>query len=190
MVGNYNKATAGLEAPCGAFQELLQGTHFPVHLYAEGLVYLCKDLVLSALGEDLRHGAVKVSGGCDGAGFCYEPCNVTGAVHLSVEFQDALKVIGLISVYNVCGGELCALVHTHIQGRLLIAETESALCGVKLVAAYAKIGQDAVKQNILMAGVVLYEAEVVVDEGETGVLEGAVYSVDVTIEGDDSPVTG
>ena len=55
---------------------------------------------------------------------------------------------------------------------------------------HTKIGQNAVKLYTVVKSVVFYEAEVVVDEGEAGVPEGAAYSVDVTIEGDDSPVTG
>ncbi len=61
-----------------------------------------------------------------------------------------------------------------------------SLGGVELMARYAQVGQDTVEHDALVAGIVLDEAEVVVDKGEPGILRSPGYGIDVTIEGDDA----
>ena len=187
MVGDNHQPAAFLEACSCAFQKLFQGAHFLVDLYPKGLVDACKGLVLCVLGKSLCNCAVQVSGGPDAVCGLDEPCNLTGVVHLSVQPQDTLQVLFRICVHHVCSSDLGFLVHPHVQRSVLEAEAESAFRRVKLVARYPQIRQNAVEGYPMVARVVLNKPEVVVDQSEPRVLGRIVYSVDVTIEGDDAP---
>ena len=149
--------------------------------------------MLGSLRKHAGDGAVQVSGGVEGlaaAGIGNEPGHVAGAVHLSPEAQDAFEVFLAVGVHYFFRREPGFLVHAHVQRSFLEAEAESALGGVELMARYAQVGQDTVEHDALVAGIVLDEAEVVVDKGEPGILRSPGYGIDVTIEGDDAAAVG
>ena len=192
MVGYHHQAAAFLEAAGGAVQELLQGAHFLVHLYPQGLVHLGQHFVFGPSRQHAGDGAVQVSGGADGGlgtGLADKPGHVPGAVHLSVEPEDTLQLLFRVAVHHLLRVQLRLPVHAHVQRGILEAEAEAALRGVKLMGTNAEICQNAVELNPFVPGIVFDEAEVVVDEGEAGVLQRTRYRIDVTIEGDDAPVT-
>ena len=136
MVGDDHEPAAFLQGSRSALEELFQRTHLLVHFDAEGLVDLGENLVLRPLGQDAGDGAVQVAGGADLlllAGGDDELGDPAGLVHFAVKAEDALQVPGVGAVHNVRRGDLPVRVHPHVQRGVLVAERETALCGVELV---------------------------------------------------------
>ena len=190
MIGDHDQPAAGSQAAGRAVEEFLQRTHFLVHLDAEGLVDLREDLVLGSFREHGGDGGVELPARADGllgAGFRDEAGHPAGTVHFAVEAEDLLEAFRRLFVEEVGGGPGGGGVHPHVQ-RGVETEGEAALRRVELVRGNAQVGENAVELHAFLAGVVLDETEIVVDEGEAAVLNGrGLYGVHVTVEGDDLP---
>lgn len=186
MISDNSESATGFKESIAIIEEIYEGIQFVVDGDTECLIDLCEIFFFVFRVEESVEGLEEVAGSFDGfciGGFTERFGDTDGIFEIGADAQDSINFRFGGIVEDVGGGTIGALIHSHIERSVGVAECEASMRGIEMMEGYAEVGQDTVEGiDAVEPHEIGHVSEIGAYESETRVGESVGDSVGILIE--------